>query len=232
MCATSSSGSTRPRGGFDLAQSRHASTELDAQASEPDFWSDQRAAQKVLREAEGLRDEIGTWRALDQARRRPARAGRAGASRQRRYRHDRRARLRGTARRGRVRPLRTSLLFSGEYDEDDAILTDHRRRRRDRGDRLGRDAAADVPALGAAPPLLDRDPRPARGRGGRPEERHRGHRRPLTRTATCAPSAASIASCASAPTTRRSGATRRSRWSRCCPRSRTTPRSARSRRTS
>ena len=49
--------------------------------------------------------------------------------------------------------LRTSLLFSGQYDERNAIVTHHRRRGRDRSDRLGRDAPAHVPALGAAPPL-------------------------------------------------------------------------------
>ena len=113
-----------------------------------------------------------------------------------------------------------------------AILTHHRRRGRHRGDRLGRDAPAHVPALGAAPPVRDGDPRPARGGGGRPQERHRGHRRPLrvrppARRARRAPPGAHLAR-----TTRRSAATRRSRWSRCCPRWRTTPRSARSRTTS
>ena len=72
---------------------------------------------------------------------------------------------------------RTALLFSGEYDERNAILLDQRRRRRHRGDRLGRDAPAHVPALGRAPSLHDRDPRPAGRRAGRHQERDgRGRR--------------------------------------------------------
>ena len=73
---------------------------------------------------------------------------------------------------------RTALLFSGEYDDRAAILTISAGRGRHRGDRLGRDAAADVPALGGAPSLQDRDHRPAGGRAGRAQERHRRGRWP------------------------------------------------------
>ena len=51
------SGSTRPRGVFDLETKAERLRTLDEEASAPDFWSDQRAAQGVLRTAEGLRDE-------------------------------------------------------------------------------------------------------------------------------------------------------------------------------
>ena len=121
---------------------------------------------------------------------------------------------------------RTALLFSGEYDERTAILSDQRGRRRHRGDRLGRDAPADVPPLGRAPPLPDRDRRPAGRRAGRHQERHRRRSTGGAPTAGCAPSAASTGSSASARSTPRSGARRRSRWSRSCPRSTTTSRSS------
>jgi peptide chain release factor 2 len=117
-----SSASTRPRGGFDLAAKQARVDELDAQASEPGFWSDQRAAQKVLREADGLRDEITAWRGLE---RRAAdllelaQLADSGAD------SDLAAELESEAAAVSTdyQSLRTSLLFSGEYDEDPAILT-------------------------------------------------------------------------------------------------------------
>jgi peptide chain release factor 2 len=112
----------RPRGGFDLETKASRLRELDEQTSAPDFWSDQRAAQQALRMAEGLRDEIGTWRALtrrvddlrelaeltvdsedtDMASGLDAEFASIG---------DEYARL------------RTSLLFSGPYDERNAIIS-------------------------------------------------------------------------------------------------------------
>src|SRR3954454_20446626 len=59
------SGSGRPRGVFDLATKEARVAELDARAIEPGFWDDQRSAQKVVREAEGLRVEIALWRSLE-----------------------------------------------------------------------------------------------------------------------------------------------------------------------
>ncbi len=54
----------RPRGGFDLPVKEERLRALDEQTSAPDFWSDQRAAQSALRTAESLRDELGTWQDL------------------------------------------------------------------------------------------------------------------------------------------------------------------------
>ena len=51
---TWSSGSGRPRGVFDLRRKESRLAELEARTTEPGFWDDQRAAQKVLREADGL----------------------------------------------------------------------------------------------------------------------------------------------------------------------------------
>jgi peptide chain release factor 2 len=112
----------RPRGDFDLGTKQARLTELDGLTSAPDFWSDQRAAQNALRTAEGLRDEIDTWQSLtrraddllelsDLA----TETGDAdmGAELDTEFRaieadYDR---------------LRMSLLFAGEYDESNAIVT-------------------------------------------------------------------------------------------------------------
>jgi peptide chain release factor 2 len=40
-------------------------SQLEALTTEPGFWDDQRGAQKVLREASGLRSEIELWRGLE-----------------------------------------------------------------------------------------------------------------------------------------------------------------------
>jgi peptide chain release factor 2 len=117
-----SSRSGRPRGGFDLAAKERRLAELDARAAEPGFWDDPRSAQLVLREAEGLREELELWRTL--ARRAEdleaglelldetndpafaAELGREGADLRRAFARE-----------------RTRLLFSGPYDDRSAILT-------------------------------------------------------------------------------------------------------------
>jgi peptide chain release factor 2 len=120
--ATSPSGSPRPRGAFDLAEKERELGELDAQASQPDFWTDPRAAQRILRSAERLREELATWRDL-QKRARELRELAELAS------GDGDAALDAdldrefeTISRAFERE-RTSLLFGGEYDERNAILT-------------------------------------------------------------------------------------------------------------
>ena len=121
---------------------------------------------------------------------------------------------------------RTLLLFSGDYDAKNAVVTISA-------------GAGGTEATDWADMLLRMYLRWA--------ERHRfksdvmdsqageqaGHQerddRPSTGgspTAGCAPSAASTASCGSAPTTPRSGARRRSPWSRSCPRPTRTSRSS------
>jgi peptide chain release factor 2 len=116
------SGSGRPRGIFDLAAKEARASKLEAQTTEPGFWDDQRGAQKVLREANGLRSEIELWRGIEQRvddvlatlelveesadpeltaeLEREADALAADFERE-----------------------RTSLLFSGEYDERSALLS-------------------------------------------------------------------------------------------------------------
>ncbi len=54
----------RPRGIFDLPAKEARVAQLDALTQEPGFWDDQRTAQKILREADGLRTELGLWGGL------------------------------------------------------------------------------------------------------------------------------------------------------------------------
>ena len=113
-------GSGRPRGGFDLGAREAQLAALEATASAPDFWEDSRAAQKVLREADGLRDELTTWRALERraadveellalAADDPAMAAGVEAE--------------AAALLADFERQRTSLLFGGPYDERSALLT-------------------------------------------------------------------------------------------------------------
>jgi peptide chain release factor 2 len=118
----SSPRSTRPRGVFDLSAKEAELTALDERSAQPDFWSDQREAQKVLREADGLREELAIWRGVerraldlaelaDLAEAEPDPELESGVEDE--Y----------TGLEKDYRSLRTSLLFSGPYDATDAILT-------------------------------------------------------------------------------------------------------------
>jgi peptide chain release factor 2 len=120
--ATWWSGSGRPRGVFDLPVRQGRLSELEALTQEPGFWDDQRAAQKALREADGLRSEVELWSSLlaraddlettaelvlesndpDLS----AELDREGAALERDFNRE-----------------RTQLLFNGEYDERAAIVT-------------------------------------------------------------------------------------------------------------
>jgi peptide chain release factor 2 len=88
----------------------------------PDFWSDQRAAQQVLRKAESLRDEIGIWRGLtsraDDLLELGQLAHDSGDDEMLAGLADDYAKLVADFDR-----QRTSLLFSGPYDDGNAILT-------------------------------------------------------------------------------------------------------------
>jgi peptide chain release factor 2 len=89
---------------------------------EPGFWDDQRTAQKVTREAEGLREEIALWRALekraddleellDLLADSPDDETAADVERE------------ADALRAEFERERTLLLFSGEYDSKNAVLS-------------------------------------------------------------------------------------------------------------
>ncbi|MEO7664753.1 MAG: peptide chain release factor 2 [Candidatus Limnocylindrales bacterium] len=49
---------------FDLPAREARVAQLEALTQEPGFWDDQRSAQKILREADGLRNELETWNGL------------------------------------------------------------------------------------------------------------------------------------------------------------------------
>ena len=95
---------------------------MDALASVPDFWTDQRAAQKVGREAESLRDELATWngvlRRTDDLLELGELAQESGDDEMTAGIDSEFTQLEKDYER-----LRTSLMFSGAYDQSAAILT-------------------------------------------------------------------------------------------------------------
>ena len=95
---------------------------MDALASEPDFWTDQRAAQKVGREAEALRDELETWNGVL---RRADDLLELGELAQESGDDEMTAGLDAefTELEKDYERLRTSLMFSGPYDASDAIVS-------------------------------------------------------------------------------------------------------------
>jgi peptide chain release factor 2 len=112
----------RPRGGFDLPAKERALADLDARASGAGFWDDPREAQRALREADGLRDEVTAWsdlrsRAEDLA----ELADLAQASDDADLEAGVEAEHAALAE--AYETLRTGLLFSGEYDAGDAIVS-------------------------------------------------------------------------------------------------------------
>jgi peptide chain release factor 2 len=94
---------------------------LEERTSAPDFWNDSRGAQRILREADGLREELAAWNGLlaraDDLAELSAMAGDGDpemeAGMEAEY----------TSLAADYERLRTSLLFSEPYDESDAILS-------------------------------------------------------------------------------------------------------------
>ena len=114
--------STRPRGGFDLEGKAEELAALDERASQPDFWNDSREAKRVLRTADGLREELESWngllsRADDLAElaELAAESGDADLEAEVEPEHD--------AIEADYERMRTSLLFSGDYDDSDAFIS-------------------------------------------------------------------------------------------------------------
>ncbi len=96
-------------------------TALDERASKPEFWNDSRDAKRVLRAADGLRDELDTWHALisraDDLAELAELAGDAGDAEM-----EAGVESEYNAISADYERLRTSLLFSGEYDDSDAYI--------------------------------------------------------------------------------------------------------------
>jgi peptide chain release factor 2 len=113
---------TRLRGVFDLTGKAAELATLDERASRPDLWDDSREAQRVLRRADGLREELDTWYGLIR------RADDVAELSELVVASDDAELVAGVEEeaeglRADYERLRTSLLFSGQYDDDDAILT-------------------------------------------------------------------------------------------------------------
>jgi peptide chain release factor 2 len=116
------SGSGRPRGVFDLPAREARLATLEALTGDPGFWDDQRAAQKVLREADGLRSEVELWKGL------LARAANLETTVELLAESDDPELSAELDREGAALETdfgreRTQLLFNGEHDERAAILT-------------------------------------------------------------------------------------------------------------
>ena len=114
--------STRRRGVFDLAGKSKELAALDERASQPDFWNDSREAKRVLRAADGLRDELDAWNGLI------ARADDlAELAEQTADSGDDELESEVEVEYGAVEAdyeqMRTSLLFSGDYDDSDAFIS-------------------------------------------------------------------------------------------------------------
>jgi peptide chain release factor 2 len=90
--------------------------------AEPGFWDDQRAAKKVLREAEGLREELALWRDLEsRARSTVELLELAQEEDDQSLLADVSTEADGLA--AEYERARRELLFSGEYDQRNALLT-------------------------------------------------------------------------------------------------------------
>jgi len=120
--ATWLNGSGRPRGIFDLEAKAARVAELEALTQEPGFWEDSRAAQKVMREADGLRGDLTTWgdlttRADDLLAAVELLSEAPDAELEAELERDAAALETDYTRE------RTALLFSGEYDDRPALLS-------------------------------------------------------------------------------------------------------------
>ncbi len=114
--------STRRRGVFDLVGKAEELSEFDQLASAPDFWNDSREAKRVLRAADGLREEVTAWnellaRADDLAELSEMAADAADPE------LDAGVEVEYTSLVADYERMRTSLLFSGDYDDSDAFIS-------------------------------------------------------------------------------------------------------------
>jgi peptide chain release factor 2 len=92
------------------------------QTGEPDFWADQRAAKQVLQQAEGLREELTTWQTIGQRARDLAELAQLVAE-SGDDSLDRGIEQEYESLGQEFAALRSTLLFSGQYDDNNAILT-------------------------------------------------------------------------------------------------------------
>jgi peptide chain release factor 2 len=105
---------------LDLATKQAELRRLEEAAGQPDFWDDSRAAQRVLRRADALRTELATWDDLRRRSRDLVELGELAATDP-----GMEAEVEVEYRRlvADLERERTALLFAGEYDERNALLT-------------------------------------------------------------------------------------------------------------
>ncbi len=109
---------------FDLAGKEKRAAELERAAAQPDFWNDNIAAQRAMRELTALKDETGTWRDLER------RARDAAGLLELAIEENHTEMVAEVAREAaaiekKLAALEFNLLFSGEYDRNNAILSIH-----------------------------------------------------------------------------------------------------------
>src|SRR5919202_583813 len=111
-------------GGFDVAGKQHEIERLEALTNQPDFWSDQQAAQHTLRQLGQLRGVTTTWNELTQQAEDLVTLQELAESENDEATREEVAReLEGL--RQRLGDLEFQLALSGEYDASDAILAIH-----------------------------------------------------------------------------------------------------------
>ena len=161
----------RPSATWGWTSSRPGGPSSKPRRREPDLWDDARQARSITKELGQVTADLDQLTGLrGDAQRRPgaARADRRVGGRTARRDASLETELVETVDglRARLGALELQSLFSGEYDEHDAVVRSARRRRRHRRAGLDRDAAAHVPALGRTARLHGRGRRGDGGPGG------------------------------------------------------------------
>ena len=105
---------------FDFASKEKQLEEFEAQLAAPDFWNDSQSAQRISKAAAKLRDEVDDWRAF---RRRAHDALELGRLDDASLRSELEAEVAAIEK--EVERRNFNAMFSGKYDDDDAILAIH-----------------------------------------------------------------------------------------------------------
>ena len=105
---------------FDFASKEKQLEEFEAQLAAPDFWNDSQSAQRISKAAAKLRDEVDDWRAF---RRRAHDALELGRLDDASLRPELEAEVAAIEK--EVERRNFNAMFSGKYDDDDAILAIH-----------------------------------------------------------------------------------------------------------